>query len=40
MHKMKLTYHYGCFEFLVMPFGLTNASATFQFVMNQVFSGQ
>ncbi|KAF5471082.1 hypothetical protein F2P56_011554 [Juglans regia] len=29
--------HEGNYEFLVMPFGLTNASATFQWLMNDVF---
>lgn len=28
----------GLYEFLVMPFGLTNAPATFQVVMNNIFS--
>ena len=30
--------HSGHYEFLVMPFGLTNAPATFQSLMNFVFS--
>lgn len=30
--------HHGHFQFRVMPFGLTNAPATFQCVMNSVFS--
>lgn len=29
---------YGLYEFLVMPFGLTNAPATFQKLMNEIFS--
>ena len=32
--------HHGHWEFKVMPFGLTNAPATFQAVMNQMFSEQ
>jgi hypothetical protein len=31
--------HHGHFQFKVMPFGLTNAPATFQCVMNSIFSG-
>ena len=31
--------HHGHFQFRVMPFGLTNAPATFQCVMNSIFSG-
>jgi hypothetical protein len=30
--------HHGHFQFRVMPFGLTNAPATFQCIMNSVFS--
>jgi hypothetical protein len=30
--------HHGLYEFLVMPFGLTNAPATFQNIMNTIFS--
>ena len=29
--------HEGHYKFLVMPFGLTNASATFKFLINEVF---
>jgi hypothetical protein len=31
--------HHGHFQFRVMPFGLTNALATFQCIMNSIFSG-
>jgi hypothetical protein len=30
--------HLGHYEYLVMPFGLTNAPASFQELMNSVFS--
>lgn len=30
--------HQGHYEFKVMPFGLTNAAATFQGLMNTIFS--
>ncbi|KAK8983583.1 hypothetical protein V6N11_073987 [Hibiscus sabdariffa] len=30
--------HHGHFEFKIMPFGLTNAPATFQSLMNEIFS--
>jgi hypothetical protein len=32
--------HQGLYEFTVMPFGLTNALATFQSLMNSIFSAQ
>jgi hypothetical protein len=32
--------HQGLYEFTVMPFGLTNAPATFQSLMNSIFSAQ
>lgn len=31
--------YFGHFEYLVMPFGLTNTPATFQSLMNSIFTG-
>ena len=38
--KIAFRTHHGHFEFKVMPFGFTNAPATFQALMNDVFSLQ
>ena len=39
-HEFKTAFitWYGTFEWLVLPLGLTNAPATFQKLMNSVFS--
>jgi hypothetical protein len=36
--KIAFSTHMGHYEYLVMPFGLTNAPATFQQLMNNIFS--
>jgi hypothetical protein len=38
IHKTTFRTYFGHFEFVVMPFVLTNAPATFQALMNQIFS--
>ena len=39
-HEFKIAFitRYGTFEWLVLPLGLTNAPATFQKLLNSVFS--
>ena len=37
--KTAFTCHMGLYQYRRMPFGLTNAPATFQRLMNQLFSG-
>ena len=38
--KTAFTRHLGLYQYRRMPFGLTNAPATFQRLMNQLFSGE
>ncbi|MBW0527914.1 hypothetical protein O181_067629 [Austropuccinia psidii MF-1] len=37
-HLTSFKNEYGSYEYLVMPFGLTNASASFQNLVNDIFS--
>jgi hypothetical protein len=38
IEKTAFSTHMGHYEFVVMPFGITNAPATFQALMNKIFS--
>ena len=38
IHKTVFRTHMEHYEFLIMPFGLTNTPATFQAIMNKIFS--
>jgi len=38
--KTAFTCHLGLFQYCQIPFGLTNAPATFQRLMNKLFSGK